>query len=107
MRIDTVCLQDPLKAIKRLLAAKPRDYALFTLGINTNLRSIDLLRITAGQVRNLKPMDEIEMKEQKTGKRRGISLNKSCVDAIHALLKARRRMLTTQPFLLSIEETMP
>ena len=78
-----------IKAIKRLLAANPRNHALFTLGINTNLRASDLLRITAGQVRDVRPMDEIELKEQKTGKRRRISLNKSCVEALHALLKAR------------------
>jgi integrase len=34
-------------------------------------------------------MDELELKEQKTGKRRRISLNKSCVDAINALLRSK------------------
>ncbi len=89
IRVEPIKAVKDIKAIKRLLAANPRDCALFTLGINTNLRASDLLRITAGQVRNVKPMDEIELKEQKTGKRRRISLNKSCVDAINALLKSR------------------
>jgi hypothetical protein len=39
--------------------------------------------------RNVKPMDEIVLKEQETGKRRRISLNKSCVDAINTLMKSR------------------
>jgi hypothetical protein len=34
-------------------------------------------------------MDEIVLKEQETGKRRRISLNKSCVDAINTLMKSR------------------
>jgi hypothetical protein len=39
--------------MKRLLANRPRDLALFTLGINTTLRASDLLLITEGQVRHL------------------------------------------------------
>lgn len=78
-----------IKAIKKLLADNPRNLALFTLGINTNLRASDLLRIPAGQVRGLKPMDELELKEKKTGKVRRITLNKSCIDAIRSLLASR------------------
>ncbi len=89
IKVDPIKCQKDIKAIKRLLADNPRDLALFTLGINTNLRASDLLRITAGQVRGLQPMDEIELKEQKTGKRRRITLNKACVEAIQGLLKSR------------------
>ena len=32
-----------LKAIKKMLAGRPRDLALFALGINTNLRASDLI----------------------------------------------------------------
>jgi len=78
-----------IRAIKKLLDGNPMYSALFTLGINTNLRASDLLRITAGQVRGLKPMDEIELKEQKTGKTRRITLNKACVEALTRLLASR------------------
>lgn len=44
-----------------------RALCLFTLGINTNLRASDLLRITAGMVRHLEAGDELTLKEQKTG----------------------------------------
>jgi integrase len=87
IRVQPITNIKNLKAIKKLLADKPRDLALFTVGINTNLRASDLLQIKAGMVRHLKPMDEIELKEKKTGKLRRISLNKSCTDAIQALLK--------------------
>ncbi len=89
IKVEPIRLTKDIKAIKKLLADNPRDLALFVLGINTNLRSSDLLRITAGQVRNLREMDEIELREQKTNKRRRISLNKSCIDVIQRLLKSR------------------
>lgn len=89
IKVEPIRLTKDIKAIKKLLADNPRDLALFVLGINTNLRSSDLLRITAGQVRNLREMDEIELREQKTQKRRRISLNKACIDAIGGLLKSR------------------
>ena len=72
-----------------MLGDDPRNSALFTIGINTNLRASDLLRIKVGQVRDLKPGDEIELKERKTGKPRRITLNKACVQAIQRLLASR------------------
>jgi len=42
-----------IKAIKKLLADKPRDFCLFTMGINTNLRASDLLSIIVEQVATL------------------------------------------------------
>lgn len=78
-----------IETIKKLLADKPRDLCLFTLGINTNLRASDLLRLKVGQVRGLKPGDEIELKEKKTGKVRRINLNINCISSIEKLLASR------------------
>lgn len=75
-----------IKDIKKMLSGNPRNLALFVLGINTNLRASDLCRITVDMVRDLKPMDEIEIKEKKTGKTRRINLNGNCAMAIHNLL---------------------
>ena len=88
-----------IKTIKKLLADKPRDYCLFVFGINTNLRASDLLQITAGMVDGVLAGDEIELKEQKTGKRRRITLNKSVVDAIHALLQSREYQSSDKLFI--------
>jgi integrase len=87
LRVDPITDLKKIEAIKWLLRDKPRDLALFTVGINTNLRASDLIRITAGQVRNLKPMEEITLKEQKTGKIRRINLNSACTKAINAYLR--------------------
>jgi integrase len=79
-----------IKAIKKLLADNPRNLCLFTLGINTNLRASDLLRITAGDVRHLKVGDTLNLKEKKTDKHRAIVVNKAVVDAVQRLLKSRQ-----------------
>ena len=89
IKVDPIKKRKDIESIKKLLGDDPRNSALFTIGINTNLRASDLLRIKVGQVRDLKPGDEIELKEQKTGKSRRITLNKACVQAIQRLLASR------------------
>ena len=78
-----------IKAIKKLLADNPRDLCLFTLGINTNLRASDLINLRVGQLRGLKPMDELELNEKKTKKPRRITLNKTCIKVIQSLLASK------------------
>ena len=46
IKVDPIKKLKDIKAIKKILANKPRDFALFTIGINTNLRASDLLRLT-------------------------------------------------------------
>ncbi len=75
-----------IKSIKKILADKPRDICLFTIGINTNLRASDLLNIKVSQVINLKAENELILKEQKTGKPRRITINKTVYEAIRTLL---------------------
>ena len=75
-----------IDTIKKLLADKPRDLCLFTIGINTNLRASDLLRIKVSQVRGLKQGDDIVLNERKTGKGRRINLNGACIKSINNLL---------------------
>lgn len=90
IKVDPIRSLKDIKSVKKLLKDRPRDLALFVIGINTNLRASDLLQITAGQVRNLKSMDEVTLKEQKTGKERRINLNKACIDSIQGLLASRQ-----------------
>ena len=63
-----------IKLIKKLLADRPRDLAIFTLGLNTNLRASDILRVTVGHVRHLGPEEYFTIREKKTGKEKsGVS----------------------------------
>ena len=57
-----------IQLIRRMLHEKPRDLALFTIGINTNLRASDLLRLRVYQVRDLEPGDSIESNEKALNK---------------------------------------
>jgi integrase len=89
IKVEPIRKKKDIENIKKLLAENPRDSSIFSLGINTNLRASDLLRIKVGQVRDLKPGDEIALKERKTSKSRRISLNKACVQAVQRLLASR------------------
>jgi len=89
IKVEPIRKRKDIENIKKLLADNARDSALFTLGINTNLRASDLLRIRAGQVRDLKPGDSIHLKEKKTGKFRMVTLNKACIQGIQRLLASR------------------
>ena len=78
-----------IQKIKRLLNNHPRNYCLFTLGINTAFRASDLLGIKVGDVQALKTGDSLEQKELKTKKYRRVTLNSGCIDAICRYLKYR------------------
>lgn len=84
--IEPIVHKKDIEAIKAILATNPRDLALFTIGINTNLRASDLVRLTVGQVQHIKAGDDLEITEKKTGKKRRITLNKACTAAIQSLL---------------------
>lgn len=75
MKVEPIRNVKDIRATKRLLANSPRNYALFVIGINTNLRASDILSLTVGQARNLKLGDEVVLKEKKTGRERRITVN--------------------------------
>ena len=77
-----------IAAIRKCLSDRPRDFALFTLGINTGLRGSDLLSLQYKDI--LTPEDNIkkalEVTERKTGNHRRISLGQRPRNALQALL---------------------
>nr|WP_319396325.1 tyrosine-type recombinase/integrase [uncultured Desulfobacter sp.] len=86
--VEPIRKNKDIKLIKKLLADKPRDLCLFTMGINTNLRASDLLGIRYTQVVDLKPGDELSLQEKKTGKGRKININTTAYNAIQGLLNS-------------------
>jgi len=86
IRVEPIKSLEHMEAIKRLLANRPRDLALFTIGINTHLKVTELLQITAGMVRNRKPMDRIRFKDHRAGKNKQVLLNRACIEAVQRLL---------------------
>lgn len=75
-----------IKSIKKLLSDSPRNLAIFTIGINTNLRASDLLKLKVGHMKYLNPGDHFELREKKTRKKRSITINKTVYKAVQALL---------------------
>ncbi len=86
IKVEPIRSTEDVLLIKRMLSDKPRDLALFTLGINTNLRASDLVKLTVGQVRHLQAGDHLTLREQKTQKARQVTLNKTVCEALQALL---------------------
>lgn len=87
IRVDPIRDMRAIRNIKKLLSDKPRDLAIFTLGINSNLRASDLVKITVGQVRHVQPKGHITLRERKTGKIRNITVNDTVYASLQTLLK--------------------
>ena len=88
IKVNPIMEKKHIQSIKKILTGNPRDLCLFVLGINTNLRASDLLRITADSVRHLVSGDTLQIREKKTKKARTVTLNKSAVDVIQTLLQS-------------------
>ncbi len=88
IKVEPIRKQADIKYIKSMLADQPRNLALFTLGINTNLRASDLVNIRVNQVDAVAPGESFEIREQKTGKIRRITLNPKTFNVIQPLIDA-------------------
>ena len=88
-KVEPIRTKTGIKRIRKLLAGRPRDLCLFTLGINTAYRASELLSLRAGQVRHLEAGQVLEIKQRKTKKYRKVTLNKACIAAIRDLLDSR------------------
>ena len=89
IRVEPIRTLQAIRKIKQTLIRHPRNFALFSVGINTAFRASDLISIRVRDVRYLNAGDELELKERKTGKNRRVSLNRVCIDAIQKLLWTR------------------
>lgn len=89
LKVEPITRLKDIQSIKMMLASKPRDLALFVIGINTNLRASDLVQLKVSQVQGLKPDQDFELVEQKTGKKRRLTWNKACFEAVTGLIASR------------------
>lgn len=101
IKVDPIKSLKDVKNIKKLLSDSPRDFAIFSLGINTNLRAGDILSITIGMVRNLKVAEHFSIKEEKTGKTRNVTINQTVYSAIQALLETLPKAIDSEPLFQS------
>ena len=87
IKVEPVRDVKAIKRIKKLLADKPRDFCLFTLGINSAYRGNELLSITVSQVDHLQTGDRFELKQSKNSKYRAVTINDTVRQAIDDWLR--------------------
>ena len=63
--------KNQVQVLRKMLAENPRDFALLNTGIDTSLRSIDLLHLKVQDIRTAwgEIREQIEVKQKKTGNR--------------------------------------
>ena len=88
IKVEPIREPEDIEKIRDLLKTKPRDLCIFNLGVNTNLRAIDLVNLKVGQVRYLKPGDRLELRERKTKKKRIVVINNLSWRSIQNLLNS-------------------
>ena len=76
MKVEPIIHMKDVKSIKKLLADRPRDLLLFTLGCNTGHRVQDLLALKVSDVRYVRLNERVSLKEKKTGKENVFIMNK-------------------------------
>lgn len=86
-RVYPISRLEHVQAIKKLLSDNPRDFLLFTMGINNGLRAGDLLRLRVKDVRHLKEGGAIVIKESKTDKENTLMVNKPVYKALKNYLE--------------------
>lgn len=86
LQVEPIRRREDRGRVESFLAGRPRDLAIFVTGTNTNLRAGDLVRLTVGQVRGLRPGDELTLRERKTCKVRRIVVNAKVARALQAWL---------------------
>jgi len=80
--VEPIRKQKDIKSISRLLKSRPRDFLLWTFGINNGVRANDLVRLRYSQVEGLKPGAVIKIVESKTGKDNVLVINNSVFKAL-------------------------
>ncbi|GAB6037692.1 tyrosine-type recombinase/integrase [Fundidesulfovibrio butyratiphilus] len=79
-----------VKAIKKVLADRPRDRLLFILGVNSGLRVQDILALKVRDVSSVKVGGRIPIIEKKTGKENVLMMNSEIKAALDIYLSATK-----------------
>ena len=87
IKVEPIRSKSDISKIKELLEDQPRNLALFTLGINTNLRASDLIKLKTGQILTLDTSGSFEIREQKTGKLRRLTLNNGTLQIVKSWIR--------------------
>ncbi len=91
MKVEPIRNPKDIKKIKKLLESqgKLRDLAIFVTGINSGLRSGDLLALRVGQVDGVAVGERVVLTERKTGKQNVFIINEAIRSALDKYLATR------------------
>ena len=87
IKVEPIKDRNAIERIKALLSSNLRDLLLFIMGINTGFRANELLSLKVGQVRHLKPGDDLELKLSKTKSFRRVTVNEAVIQALKSYLE--------------------
>ena len=82
IRTEPIKSIEDIQKVKKHLVKNPRNYAIFTLGINTNLRASDIIGLNIEDISEMTPGDILNNKDKKIQRYQQRSLNKAVIDAI-------------------------
>lgn len=106
-KVEPFTKKTDINLIRHYLHDRPFDRALFEIGINTNLRASDIIRLKVCDVKDMKipkdkdHMPQIEIIEKKTKKPRTVVFNVAAVTAIQQLLLSDRGGKNSHVFLFT------
>lgn len=87
IKVDPIKKIKDIKAISKYLNDNPRNHLLWTIGINSGLRSSDIVVRKVSELSNLELGDILNIKESKTGKENTIAMNKAILDSFNKYMK--------------------
>lgn len=87
LKADPIRNLAAVKKIKDALSSRPRDFALFTVGVNSALRGSDLVRLRKSEIEHLSPGDHITIRIEKTDKLLQVTLNETALNALKPLFE--------------------
>jgi integrase len=88
IKVEPIRTLEGLHRIREMLQDRPRDRALFDLGVNLPLRVVDLLDLTVEEVRDLRVGDTL--RGLRGGRGAAMGFNRVCVAAVAELLHTCR-----------------
>jgi len=91
IKVKPIRKAEDIEAIRNLLADNPRNMALFTLGISTDLRVSELLKIKTDEIQQDELTGEIRLWVKRGMTNRAIVLDRACAEVIQHLIRAKRK----------------
>lgn len=88
IKVEPIRSTADIRRIRESLQGRPRDRALFDIGINLPLKVTALLGLTVAQMRRLKPGDPLILPSPPSGRGLRVRVNRVCVAAVAELVSA-------------------